>query len=105
MASGKRKTSMDEIEDAALRGEDTTAHFRPVGRRGPLPVVRRTGKGGRGIQKVNVDFSIEILGYLDEVAELLNVSRQAVIKSYVLQGLDQHHLAQGAVRSRKKRAV
>lgn len=45
------------------------------------------------IQRVNVDFTEQLLRELDRLAEELNVSRQAVIKTYVRQGLDQHYLA------------
>jgi predicted DNA-binding protein YlxM (UPF0122 family) len=31
--------------------------------------------------------------YLDKIAEELNVSRQAVIKTYLRQAMDQHYLA------------
>jgi hypothetical protein len=37
-----------------------------------------------------------MLQELDQAAAELNVSRQAVIKAYVRQALDQRHLAQGA---------
>ena len=45
------------------------------------------------IQRVNVDFVEEMLAELDAIAEQLNISRQAVIKSYLRQALDQHYLA------------
>jgi len=44
-------------------------------------------------QRVNVDFTVEMLKRLDEMAAELNISRQAVIKSYLRQSLDQHKLA------------
>jgi metal-responsive CopG/Arc/MetJ family transcriptional regulator len=50
----------------------------------------------RPIQRVNVDFTASMLLELDQAAAELNVSRQAVIKAFVRQALDQHHLAQGA---------
>ena len=53
------------------------------------------GKMMRPIQRVNVDFTASMLQELDQAAEL-NVSRQAVIKAFVRQALDQHHLAQRA---------
>ena len=34
-----------------------------------------------------------MLKELDEVANMLNISRQAVIKTYVKEGLDKHFLA------------
>jgi biotin operon repressor len=35
-----------------------------------------------------------MLGELDELARALNISRQAVIKTIVREGLDRHYLAQ-----------
>jgi len=46
-----------------------------------------------------VDFTASMLQELDQAAAELNVSRQAVIKSYVRQALDQRHLARGARRA------
>lgn len=59
------------------------------------------GKGRmiRPVQRVNVDLSSGMLEELDRVAQDLNVSRQAVIKTLVRQALDQHYLAQQARRS------
>ncbi len=45
------------------------------------------------IQAVNVDLTATMMKELDSAAEKLNVSRQAVIKTLVRQGLDQHYLA------------
>jgi len=45
------------------------------------------------IQRVNVDFTAPMLQELDQAASELNVSRQAVIKTFVRQALDQYHLA------------
>jgi len=45
------------------------------------------------IQRVNVDFTLDMLNELDALAKELNISRQAVIKSYLRQALDQHHLS------------
>ena len=47
----------------------------------------------QSIQQLNVDFTVDVLTELDQAAQTLNVSRQAVIKSQVRQGLDQHYLA------------
>jgi len=40
------------------------------------------------IQRVNVDFTGPMLAELDDAAEELNISRQAVIKTLVREGLD-----------------
>ncbi len=80
----KRPTA-DEIADKAERGENVSKYF--------------TNKGTmkQPVQRVNVDFTVEMLRELDEVAGELNVSRQAVIKSYLRQALDQHYLAKSKV--------
>lgn len=77
----------DEIAERADRGEDIPAHF------------TNSGRMKRPIQRVNVDFTVEMLHELDAVASELNISRQAVIKSYLRQALDQHHQARDKVKS------
>jgi metal-responsive CopG/Arc/MetJ family transcriptional regulator len=44
------------------------------------------------VKRINVDFSAPMLTELDEMARELNISRQAVIKSFLRQALDQHRL-------------
>jgi hypothetical protein len=51
------------------------------------------------IIKVNVDLTATMLGELEEVALLLNISRQAVIKSFIKDGLDRHFAGQSARRN------
>ncbi|MFW5640278.1 MAG: hypothetical protein ACOC0H_03835 [Thermodesulfobacteriota bacterium] len=51
------------------------------------------------VQRVNVDFTVEMLKELDAVAKQLNISRQAVIKTYIRQSLNQHYLARKAAAS------
>jgi metal-responsive CopG/Arc/MetJ family transcriptional regulator len=53
------------------------------------------------IQRVNVDFTAKMLEELDRAAKELNVSRQAVIKSLIRQGLDQHYLASSSTTARQ----
>jgi len=43
------------------------------------------------IQRVNVDFTAPMLEELERHARELNISRQAVIKTLIRQGLDQRH--------------
>lgn len=72
----------EAIARQAEAGKDVSGHF--------------TNKGKMhqpAIQRVNVDFTQQLLRELDRLAQELNVSRQAVIKTYVRQGLDQHYLA------------
>ena len=66
----------DEIADMADRGEDVSQYF------------TNQGAMEQPIKRVNVDFT----------AAELNVNRQAVIKSYLRQALDQHRLAKRQVR-------
>lgn len=74
----------DEIARRADRGEDISRFFTNAGRMMPP------------VQRVNVDFSREMLNELDEAARQLNVSRQAVIKTFVRDGLDRRYLAESA---------
>ena len=85
----KGRLSADEIAEKAMNGEDISPFF--------------TNKGGmkKAIQRVNVDFSVEMLNELDALARELNISRQAVIKTYLRQSLDQHHLARQAAGSQE----
>ena len=84
-----KKTAKDhtaeEIADLADRGEDVSKYF------------TNKGRMKQPVQRVNVDFATEMLGELDAIAGELNISRQAVIKSYLRQALDQHYLAKGKV--------
>lgn len=77
----KKKLTADEIAEKTMRGEDISQHFTNKGEMKPA------------IQRVNVDFSVDMLNELDVIAKELNISRQAVIKSYLRQSLDQHYLA------------
>ena len=76
-----KKITADEIADMADRGKDISQYF------------TNKGKMKYPTQRVNVDFTIDMLNELDEIASELNISRQAVIKSFLRQALDQHYLA------------
>ncbi|MGA7878821.1 MAG: ribbon-helix-helix protein, CopG family [Desulfoferrobacter sp.] len=80
----KRKLSADEIAEKAMSGEDVSRFFTNAGAMKPA------------IQRVNVDFSVDMLKELDAIAKELNISRQAVIKAYLRQSIDQHYLARKA---------
>ena len=82
----KRPTA-DEIADRADQGEDISEYF------------TNSGKMKLPVQRVNVDFTVDMLRELDALADELNISRQAVIKSYLRQALDQHYQAKDKVRS------
>ncbi len=81
-----KPVSADAIARLADRGEDVSRFFKGQGR-----MVQP-------IQRVNVDVTAGMLEELDRVANDLNVSRQAVIKTLVRQALDRYHLAQRARR-------
>jgi hypothetical protein len=84
----KKKMTADKIAAAADRGEDVTKFFAGKGRMmGALP--------RDSIQRVNVDFTAEILNELDHEAERLNISRQAVIKTMISDALDRKTEARG----------
>ncbi len=81
-----KKPTADEIANMADRGKDISRYF------------TNKGKMKYPTQRVNVDFTVEMLKELDEMAGELNISRQAVIKSYLRQALDQHNLAKSKTR-------
>ena len=83
----EKKLTADEIAEKAMRGEDISQHFTNKGEMKPA------------IQRVNVDFSVDMLKELDLLAKELNISRQAVIKTYLRQSLDRHYLARKATLS------
>jgi hypothetical protein len=72
----KKPISAEQIARMATRGEDISRFFT-----NRLRMVYP-------IQRVNVDFTGPMLAELDEAAEELNISRQAVIKTLVREGLD-----------------
>ena len=79
----KKKVSLKEIERMAEQGRDTNSYFSKGEIMPPL----------KEVQRVNVDFTVQMLSELDQMARDLNISRQAVIKSLLMQALDQHQLA------------
>jgi len=83
--TGKKKSpTADEIAELAMKGEDVSKFFTNRGEMRPP------------IQRVNVDFTIDMVKELDDIAKDLNISRQAVIKLYLRQALDHHYLAKKA---------
>ena len=75
-----KKVKMEKIESMALQGKDVNKYYTKGSKVEPL----------KGIQRVNVDFSSPMLKRLDEMANDLNISRQAVIKSLLLFALNEH---------------
>jgi hypothetical protein len=80
----RRVISAEGIARRADRGEDVSSFFTNAGRM--MEPIRR----------VNVDFAPSMLKELDGTAQELNISRQAVIKTLIRQGLDQRYLAKSA---------
>jgi len=77
----KKFPTADEIAELAMKGDDVSKFFTNKGEMRPP------------IQRVNVDFTLDMLKELDNIAKKMNISRQAMIKSYLRQALDQHYLA------------
>ena len=80
----KKRLSADEIAEKAMSGEDISQFFTNKGEMKPA------------VQRVNVDFNVDMLKELDTIAKELNISRQAVIKVYLRLSIDQHYLARKA---------
>ena len=81
----QKKMSAEKIAAAAERGEDVTRFFAGKGKM--MPGLSRE------VQRVNVDFTTEVLYELDVEAMRLNISRQAVIKTMVSDALDRRATA------------
>ena len=75
----RTKVPIRKIEQQALKGGNVNEHFTKGQMMPPL----------KEIQRVNVDFTAQMLKQLDQVAEELNISRQAVIKSLLMFALNQ----------------
>jgi len=76
-----KKPTADEIAEMAMSGKDISGYF------------SNEGEMRRPVKRVNVDFTLDMLKELDAIAKELNISRQAVIKTYLRQALDQHYIA------------
>jgi hypothetical protein len=81
-----KKLTAEQIAKRADAGKSVTKYFTGSGQmKGP-------------VQRVNVDFAVEMLDELDALARELNISRQAVIKVYLREALDRHLLAKRSER-------
>jgi hypothetical protein len=80
----KKPVSAETIARMADEGKDVSRFF------------TNSGMMRKPIQRVNVDFTAPMLKELDNAAEELNVSRQAVIKTLIRQGLDQRQRARAS---------
>jgi hypothetical protein len=87
----KKKPALAEsIARMADNGKDVSRFF------------TNSGRMMKPIQRVNVDFTAPMLEELERLAKELNISRQAVIKTLIRQGLDQRHLARASRRRAKR---
>lgn len=86
----KKPISAEAIARMADQGKDISRFF--TGHMIMVPV-----------HLVNVDFTAETVARLDHEASMLNITREAVIKTLVREGLDRRHLqrARGATPSQK----
>jgi len=73
----KKPVPAEAIARMADRGKDVSRFF------------SNSGAMRKPIQRVNVDFTASMLEELENAARDLNISRQAVIKTLLRQGLDQ----------------
>ena len=85
-----KPVSAETLARMAEQGKDVSRFF------------TNKGRMMNPIQRVNVDFTSQMLQELDDRAEELNVSRQAVIKTMLRQALDQHYMATGKALSRRR---
>ena len=90
--TAKKIPTADEIAEMADRGEDISRFFTGDGRMKP-PLSKS------GMQSVSVDFTPEMLHQLDNIVREVNISRQAVIKMYMRQAIDQYYMAKKAMAS------
>ena len=88
----EKTPTADEIAEMADRGEDISKFFTGDGKMKP-PLNKA------GMQCVNVDFTPEMLHELDNIVREVNLSRQAVIKMYIRQAIDQYYVAKKAMAS------
>jgi hypothetical protein len=91
MPRNKKPASAESIARMADSGKDVSRFF------------TNSGRMMKPIQRVNVDFTAPMLEELEHAAKELNISRQAVIKTLIRQGLDQRQLAR-ASRQRARRS-
>jgi len=86
--TSRRRISAGAIAEKASRGgEDISAHFN-----GQFTVVRP-------VRRANIDLTPGMLRQLDERAARLNISRQAVIKTFLDRALQE---TDGKPRSKRK---
>jgi hypothetical protein len=90
MSPKKKPASAESIARMADSGKNVSRFF------------TNSGRMMKPIQRVNVDFTAPMLEELERAAKELNISRQAVIKTLIRQGLDQRHMARASHRRAKR---
>jgi hypothetical protein len=81
------RLSAEQIGRLAEQGKDISRFFTNRGRMMPP------------LATIEVDFPADLLAEVEHEAAALNVSREALIKTFVRQALDRRHLAEGARRT------
>jgi hypothetical protein len=101
MRKKKGKLTDEELESIANAETESGKYFGKGKMMSGQANTERRAKapGSLEVQRVNVDFSEPMLKELDQLAIELNISRQAVIKTMVREGLDRHYVA---LQSRKR---
>jgi len=86
----KNPVSAEAIARMADNGKDVSRFF------------TNAGQMRKPIQRMNVDFTAGMLEELESAAKELNVSRQAIIKTLIRQGLDQRQASRDFRRSARR---
>lgn len=91
-----KKLSAEEIAEMADRGEDVTPFMtRPI-------QGYRAQMEAKNLHRTNIDFGLEMLCQLDNIAEKLNISRQAVVKMALQDYLTRYYKGISAYRKFQK---
>lgn len=90
MRRKKNPVSAEFIARMADKGKDVSRFF------------TNAGQMRKPIQRVNVDFTAGMLEELENAAKELNISRQAVIKTLIRQGLDQRQSSRASRRAARR---
>ena len=90
MRRKKNPVSAEFIARMADNGKDVSRFF------------TNAGQMRKPIQRVNVDFTAGMLEELENAAKELNISRQAVIKTLIRQGLDQRQSSRASRRAARR---
>ena len=86
----KKAVAAESIAPMADKGKDVSRFF------------SNSGEMRKPIQRVNVDFTAAMLEELENAAKEMNISRQAVIKTLIRQGLDQSRWVRASRRRAKR---